>query len=153
MGSNVPPMIPTRPPATERAYPGPPEPAPEDRPRPPYGGDRPGDQHPPDRATGSPVQPVAVRAASLRWTVPAATFRRHRAVNARRKVRLRPGAETADGGVHTARPGRQVARSTSDRIDKVLTRQAVPSTSGPRGSERGDEVRQLSRVAALDHVD
>src|SRR5829696_9165524 len=28
MGSNVPPMIPTRPPATERAYPGAPEPAP-----------------------------------------------------------------------------------------------------------------------------
>src|SRR4051794_38966752 len=38
MGSNVPPMIPTRPPATERAYPGPSEPAPEDRPRPAGGG-------------------------------------------------------------------------------------------------------------------
>ena len=71
MGSNVPPMIPTRPPATERAYPGPPEPAPEDRPRL-------ADRRAPaaeagarrTAATGSPVQPVAVRTAPLRRTVP-----------------------------------------------------------------------------------
>src|SRR4051794_31462104 len=34
MGSKVPPITPTRPPATERGYPGLPEPAREDRPRP-----------------------------------------------------------------------------------------------------------------------
>src|SRR4051812_39230005 len=124
MGSNVPPMIPTRPPATERAYPGPPEPAPEDRLRPAYGGHRPGDRHPPHPATGPPLQPVAVRAATLRWTVPTATFRRHRAVNARRKVRLRPRTESPDVGVPTARPGRQVAGSTRGRIDKGSTRHA-----------------------------
>ena len=72
MGSNVPPMIPTRPPATERAYPGPPEPVPEDRPRLTDPAAVPARRPAPARtaATGSPVQPVAVRTAPLRMDGP-----------------------------------------------------------------------------------
>src|SRR4051812_399487 len=63
MGSNVPPMIPTRPPATERAYPGPSEPAPEDRLRPADGGPGPKAGA---RRTGRPAPPCSRSQSGIR---------------------------------------------------------------------------------------
>src|SRR3954449_6094984 len=57
MGSNVPPMIPTRPPATGRAYRGPPGQAPSGSA--PAGGRPPPGGGAPAAPTGPPVQPVA----------------------------------------------------------------------------------------------
>src|SRR4051812_20561300 len=131
MGSNVPPITPIRPPVTERGYPvlavaGPAGPVrPGGRPRVPRAAD--------PSPTGSPVQPVAARPADRRdrtgavgWTNGAALTNGHGG------LRLRGEQKTGSD------PPRACRRASSRRR---------------AGSQGGDEVRELRRIAALDHVD
>src|SRR3954470_1724239 len=137
-GSNVPPMIPIRPPATGRAYPGPREPAPSG---PVQAGDR-----MPTRRWGSGAGATRLpRAAghfraSLRGraTVDVRTPRAALS-NASGRMGLRLRSEPRGRKGHGGRRG--------DRSTGAMSRGA------PRNSERGDELRQLGGVAALHHVD
>ena len=152
MGSNVPPMIPTRPPATDRAYPGPPEPARADRLRLTSSGTparRPGCDGPPRPAPPcSRSQTCPCRRADA---VDAGATARHRAAPTRdeRRVTARPGTVALRRSVHRPVTGGR-ASSTSDRVDRSTRRQADASTRRtPVGAQR--VVTNSASWAALRH--
>src|SRR5215207_7845237 len=140
MGSNVPPMIPTRPPATERAYPGAPEPAPSGpTPAGVAPGPRPAGRGPMDRLDRLPVQPVTVRHRAV------AVIRTGAVVspapscsNGRTAVQLRGGAEIAREISGRPAKGRHGVLSTRGRTDKPPCRHGYgPSRTAWTGRFRG----------------
>src|SRR3954449_9286360 len=149
MGSNVPPITPIRPPATDRAYPVFSEAG-------PLGTGQPG-----AGPAGTGPDPVPRMDQRLRTdrrprrdpATSGGTFRGNPApgcvlITDRRNEAVPSTRRHPD----KARP-RQDGSSTRRQLDPAPCRPGAMSTRRRGGSERRDEVGQLGRVAALHHVD
>src|SRR5829696_4790810 len=140
MGSNVPPMIPTRPPATERAYPGAPEPAPSGpTPAGVAPGPRPAGRGPMDRLDRLP-RAAGHGPASRRCGDPdgAVVSPAPSCSNGRTAVQLRGGAEIAREISGRPAKGRHGVLSTRGRTDKPPCRHGYgPSRTAWTGRFRG----------------